>query len=266
MPYKDKACRKCGAVFAPTNGRQLNCLGGCAGDPPAGTYDDRPCLSCGVMFTPPGGRSLYCPGACSDAARVARMKRREVAIRDQRRAEVRPDATTDCLWCGALVNSPDLRRQYCTRECRRLAHNSKQSIYDERMRFMAYEKQPPLPVRDCEFPECGEPFQPAQTSQRYCCLTHRRRHTRRKDYRADHGLPPIQSGKPSRDERHETMREAMRHLGMVHSPGFLEAGYTEANPREVTSTLTSCPHCRAYGRDTLGRVVHSGWCREASPA
>jgi hypothetical protein len=191
------------------------------------------------------------------------MKRREVAIRDQWRAEVRPDATTDCLWCGALVNSPDLRRQYCTRECRRLAHNRKQSLYDERVR-MKGKTNDPLPVIACGLPECGETFQPAQTHQRYCSLMCRRRHTRRNSYRAEQGKPPILPGKPSRDERQETMREAMRHLGMVHSPGFLSAGYTEANPREVASTLTSCPHCRAYGRDTLGRVIHSHWCRESA--
>jgi hypothetical protein len=121
----------------------------------------------------------------------------------------------------------------------------------------------PLPDARCELPECGQMFQPKQEHQRYCCAMHRRRHTRRTSYRADLGKPPILSGKPSRDENAETMREAMRHLSMVHKEGFLSAGFTETAPREATGPgPTGCQHCRAAGV-YQGRIQHSNWCREA---
>jgi hypothetical protein len=226
-------------------------------------YKDRACKSCGALFPVTNGRGLYCPGECSHAAHLARVKRRKEKLRDERRAEVRPSGTTDCRQCGAIVNSPNLLHVYCSKECRRVNRNEWQRQHYEATKRVKGKTDELLPVIACGLPECGQAFQPAQPHQRYCSLTCRRRHTRRTSYRAELGKAPILSGKPSRDERQETMREAMRHLGMVHSPGFLSAGYTEERPREVTSTLTSCPHCRAYGKDTLGRVVHSHWCREA---
>jgi hypothetical protein len=224
-------------------------------------YKDRACKSCGASFPVTNGRGLYCPGECSHAAHLARVERRKIKLRDKRRAEVRPGGEVTCP-CGVTFTALDLRRKRCSDECYRAARSEWQRQYEETKRVKG-KTNDPLPVIACGLPECGEMFQPDQPHQRYCCTLHRRRHTRRTSYRAELGKPPIQSGMPSRDEFNETMRQALKHVSMVHKAGFLEAGYTEANPREVTSTLTSCPHCRAYGRDTLGRVVHSHWCREA---
>jgi hypothetical protein len=225
-------------------------------------YKDKTCRHCGEAFTPLAGNAVVCRRASCVSGQVSETRLREIAKRDQQRATVRPTGTTTCPQCGDAFTCLDLRRKHCSDVCYRASRNEWQRQYEARQR-MGYVKLPPLPVRDCELPECGQAFQPEQAHQRYCCIRHRKLHTRRTSYRAEIGKAPIKSGAASRQNAVDELREAMAHLQAVKGHGFEYSGYSESRPREVTSTLTSCPHCRAYGTDTLGRVVHSSWCKEA---
>jgi hypothetical protein len=269
MAIRERNCKRCNFVFTPLVSRRLYCSTDCRQE----EYDDYRatlrklgkatetinCRHCATPFQRTNYAVWHCSGACSVAARKARAINATRKWRVTQFEKVRPGGLVVCKRCAVEFTTKSLRQIYCGDEC----YRRRRSTYVIAPVVEVDDEPATLTVIACELTECGKDFQQTQAHQRYCCILHRRRHTRRTSYRAELGKAPIMSGSASLAERKETMREAMAHLQQVKGHGFEYSGYSESSPREVTSTLTSCPHCRAYGTDTLGRVQHSSWCREA---
>lgn len=100
----------------------------------------RPCEQCGKRFRPTNPDAKYCSHRCSTDATVL------------------PDKP--CAQCGTTFHPSTIGTQYCSTSCR-----------DASMRT--------LPIKECENPACGKPFQAQHYAhQKYCSMACKQEHRR----------------------------------------------------------------------------------------
>lgn len=103
---REKACKRCGRVFAPATKYIRLCPECHARAKSSGAIQDRKCRQCGATF-PGGPRAWYCPSCRKD-------REREQQRRYSREGSARMLGSTDrCIRCGGEYTVVSSRQKYC---------------------------------------------------------------------------------------------------------------------------------------------------------